>query len=167
MRLIFERRQYVADLRRMVVEVQQANKELELYEVAARDYGFVEELLAFDFDAPIVAGPILPPGSHLEFRLEGEEFCWLNRKRLFGWPPRYFPCWGINRAFKRWTKFSQRGYAGNPNQFYLMNEDDRVACDAAGFELVAILRQCLDESSNSPEISVSYSPCNVPVVSKG
>ena len=64
-RLIFERSQYVADLRRMVVEVQQANNELELYEVAARDYGFVEELLAFDFNAPIIAEAIFPPGSFI------------------------------------------------------------------------------------------------------
>lgn len=33
-RLIFDRNQYVGDLRRMVVDVQQANKKLELYEMA-------------------------------------------------------------------------------------------------------------------------------------
>lgn len=91
-RLIFERSQYVADLRRMVAEVQKANKELELYELAGSgDYGFVEELLAFDFTAPIIAEAIFPPGSHLEFRLEGDEYCWLNGKKLKGWPPHYYP----------------------------------------------------------------------------
>lgn len=166
-RLIFDRSQYVTDLRRMVAEVQRANKELELYELAGKgDYRFVEELLVFDFSAPIIVEAIFPPGSHLEFRLEGDEYCWLNGKKLKGWPPHYYPCWEINRAFKKWTQFFQRGYAGNSNQFYLMNEDDRVACDAVGFELVAILRQCLDESASSSEVSVSYSPCNVPVVSK-
>lgn len=165
--LVFDRSQYMADLRRMVEEVQQANKELDLYELAGSgDYGFVEELLAFDFDAPIVAEPILPPGSHLEFRLEGEEFCWLNGKRLFGWPPHYFSRWEINLAFKKWMRFFQRGYAGNPNQLYLPNENDRVACDKAGNELARMLQQSTDESGYSPHITVSYSPCLLPVITR-
>lgn len=183
-RLIFDRTQYVADLRRMVVEVQQANIELELYELAGRgDYGFVEELLAFDFDAPIIAEAIFPPGSHIEFRLEGDEFCWLNGKKLRGWPPHYFPCWQINRVFKRWTSFFQRGYAitssfyllggaaydaevayANRNNFHLRDENDRAACDAAGNELVQMLQQAIEDSGNSPRITVSYSPCRVPLL---
>lgn len=164
-RLIFERSQYVADLRRMVVEVQQANKELELYELAGRgDYGFVEELLAFDFDASIIAEAIFPPGSHLEFRLEGDEYCWLNGKKLKDWPPHYYPSWEINRAFKKWTQFFQRGYAGNPNLLYLPDENDRIACDAAGNELARMLQKCIDESGNSPQITVSYSPCLLPAI---
>lgn len=162
-RLIFDRSRYVADLRRMVVEVQQANKELELYELAGRgDYGFVEEMLAYDFNAPIVSEPVLPPGSHLEFRLEGEEYCWLNGKMLRGWPPHYFPRWQINRAFKEWTKFFQRGYAGKPNQLYLPDENDRAACDAAGYELASMLQQSFNESANFPQVTVSYSPCLLP-----
>jgi len=166
-RLIFDRSQYVADLHRMVVDVQQANKELELYELAGRgDYGFVEELLAFDFDAPIVAEAIFPPGSHLEFRLEGDEYCWLNGKKLKGWPPHYYPCWEINRAFKKWTQFFQRGYAGNPNLLYLPDENDRAACDAAGNELAKMLQKGIDESGNSPQVTVSYSPCLLPAITR-
>jgi|CXWL01.1.fsa_nt_gi hypothetical protein len=189
-RLIFDRNQYVADLRRMVVEVQQANKELELWGVAGRgDYGFVEELLAFNFDEPIVAEPIFPPGSHLEFKLEGEEFCWLNGKRLFGWPPHYFPTWEINRIFKMWMEFFQRGYAfnssglpaqsgglyllggteydaqivtGNLNQFYLLDESCRAACDVTGNELVEKLRVAINQGVSSSKIMVSYSPCVLP-----
>lgn len=164
-RLIFDRSQYVADLHRMVAEVQQANKELELYELAGSgDYSFVEELLAFDFDAPIVAEPIFPPGSHLEFRVEGDEYCWLNGKKLKGWPPHYYPRWEINRTFKEWTKFFQRGYAGDPNQFYLLDENDRAACDVAGNELAQMLQNSIDESGNSPLVTVSYSPCRVPAI---
>lgn len=166
-RLIFDRSQYVADLRRMVVEVQKANKELELYEVAGSgDYGFVEELLAFDFDAPIIAEAIFPPGSHLEFRLEEDEYCWLNGKKLKGWPLHYYPRWEINRAFKKWTNFFQRGYAGNPNLFYLPDENDRAACDAAGNELVERLQRSIDESGNSSQVTVSYSSCLLPVITK-
>lgn len=162
-RLIFDRSQYAEDLYRMVTEVQRANRELELYELAGSgDYGFVEELLAFDFKAPIVVKPILPPGSHLEFRLEGEEYCWLNGKMLRGWPPHYFPRWQINRAFKEWIKFFQRGYAGKPNLLYLLDENDRAACDAAGYELAGMLQRGFDESGNSPRVSVSYNPCLLP-----
>ncbi|MHB9101562.1 MAG: hypothetical protein ACYC2E_08630 [Sulfuricella sp.] len=190
-RLIFDRSQYVADLRRMVVEAQQENVALELYGVAPNDYGFTEHLLAFDMGTPIVAEPILPPGSHLEFKLEGEEFCWLNGKRLFGWPPHYFPCWQINRVFKKWMRFFQRGYAingtgfpvqsggfyllggtaydaqvasSNPNHFYLLDENDRAACDAAGNELARMLQKGVDESGNSPQVTVSYSPCRVSAI---
>lgn len=162
-RLIFDRNQYVADLRRMVVEVQQANKELELWGVAGRgDYGFVEELLAFNFDEPIVAEPIFPPGSHLEFKLEGENFCWLNGKKLRDWPLRYFPSWEINRIFVKWINYSLRGYAGNPRLMYLPNENDRSACDAAGNELVKKLRDCINQNADSSEITVSYTPCKLP-----
>ena len=183
-RLIFDRSQYVADLHRMVAEVQQANKELELDGVAGRgNYSFVEELLAFDFDAPIIAGAIFPPGSHLEFRLEGDEYCWLNGKKLKGWPPHYFPRWEINRAFKEWTKFFQRGYAitssfyllggaeydaqvayANRNSFHLQDENDRAACDATGIKLAQMLQKNIDESGNSPQVTVSYSFCRVPII---
>ncbi len=163
-RLVFDRNQYVSDLHRMVVEVQQANKEMELYELAGSgDYGFVEELLAFDFDALIVAEPILPPGSHLEFRLEGDEYCWLNGKKLRGWPPHHFPRWEINRAIKRWMSFVQRGYAGNPNQFYFSDESARAACDAAGCELVLCLRRCLEEGLFPSAVTVSYGESRIPV----
>lgn len=193
-RLIFDRSLYVTDLRRMVAEVQQANKELELYELAGRgDYGFVEELLAFDFNAPIVAESVLPSGSHVEFRVEGEDFCWLNGKRFFGWPPHFFPCWEVNQAFKSWTSYFRRGYAinnadfpsqscglyliggakhdaqvasSNPNHFYLLDENDRAACDEAGNYLVQTLQKCIDESGNSPQITVSYSPCRVPAITR-
>ncbi len=166
-RLIFDRSQYVADLHRMVDEVQRANKELELYELAGSgDYSFVEELLAFDFDAHIVSEPIFPPGSHLEFRLEGDEYCWLNGKKLRGWPPHHFPRWTINLAFKKWVELFQRGYAGNPNQFYLPNENDRAACDAAGHELTSMLQRSIDESGNLPQVIVSYSPCLLPAITR-
>lgn len=158
-RLVFDRNQYVADLRRMVAEVQQANKELELYELAGSGgYDFLEELLAFDFDAHFAAEPVLPPGSHLEFRLEGDEYCWLNGKKLKGWPPHYFPRWEINRAFKKWISFFQRGHACNPNQLYLPNENNRAVCDAAGNELARMLQKSIDESGNSPQVKVSYGP---------
>lgn len=139
-RLIFDRSQYVTDLHRMVAETQQANKELELDEVA---------------------------GSHLEFKLEDDEVCWINGQKLHGWPPHHFPCWVANRAWKRWSEYFHRGFSMKPNQFYLQTEDDRVACDVTGYELVEILRKCFDESVNSREITVSYSPCNVPIAAKG
>ena len=189
-RLIFDRSQYVDDLRCMVAEVQQANKELELDGVAGRgDYRFVEELLAFDFTAPVIAEAIFPPGTHIEFRIEGEEFCWLNAKKFFGWPPHFFPCWEINRVFKEWMKFFQRGYASrgkgfpaqsggfyllggaaydaqvassNPNQFYLRDENERPACDKTGNELAQMLQKGIDESGNSPQVTVSYSSCRAP-----
>jgi hypothetical protein len=174
LRLLFDRHQYVDDLRRMVAEVQQANRELELYGVAGSgDYGFVEELLAFDFDAPIIAEPILPPGTHLEFRLEGSECCWLDGKPLRGWPTWFFPRWPVNLTFNKWMGFVHRGYAIKdaaqplePNQFYMLNEDDRTACDAAGYEMVRVFRRCLDESVNSREITVSYSPCLLPAITR-
>lgn len=166
-RLIFDRSQYVADLQRMVKEVQRVNGEMELYEVAGRgDYSFVEDLLAFDFDAPIVAEADLPPGSHFEFKLEGDEYCWLNGKKLKGWPTHYFPRWEVNRAFKKWIEFFQRGYAGNPNQLYLPDENDRATCDTAGYELASMLQQSLDESANSPQVMVSYSPCLLPAITR-
>lgn len=171
-RLIFERSQYVADLRRMVVEVQQANKELELYEVAGSgDYGFVEELLAFDLDVPIVAEPVLPPESRLEFRMEGHAVCWLDGKRLSRWPTYLFPSWSVNQAFKKWIGFVHRGFAikdsAQPleaNRFYLLDKQSRMACDAAGNELASMLQRSIDESGNSPQVTVSYSPCRAPAI---
>jgi len=171
-RLIFDRAQYVTDLRHMVEEVQRENRVLELDAVAGiGDYRFVEELLAFDFDAPIVAEPILPLGSRLDFRLEGEEFCWINGKEFFGWPPRLFPCWEVNQKFKKWIEFVHRGFAikaaAQPmktNHFYLLDEGCRAACDAVGCELASLLQKSIDESCNSPQVTVSYSPCLLPAI---
>lgn len=171
-RLVFERGHYVDDLRRMVAEVQKANKELELYEVAGSgDYGFVEELLAFDLDVPIVAEPVLPPESRLEFRMEGHAVCWLDGKRLSRWPTYLFPNWSVNQAFKKWIGFVHRGFAikdsAQPleaNRFYLLDKQSRMACDAAGNELASMLQRSIDESGNSPQVTVSYSPCRAPAI---
>lgn len=172
-RLVFDREQYEADLRRMMVEVKQANTLLELYGLAPGDYGFTEYLLVTDVDLPFVVEPILPPGSHLEFRLEGSALCWLDGKRWNGWPSRFFPCWQVNQAFKKWIEFAQRGYAikdaaqpSKANYLYLLDENSRAACDAAGNELVQKLCACINQGVNFPKITVSYSSCALPAICK-
>lgn len=172
-RLVFERAQYEADVRRMMVEVKQQDAILELDEVAPQDYGFTEYLLACDFDLPFVVDPLLPPGSHLEFRLEGSELCWLDGKRLLLWPTWLFPCWNVNQAFKSWLAFVKRGHGIKtaarplePNSFYLRDAHSRAACDAAGNALVEKLRACLNQGVHAPEITVSYGPCVVPTIAE-
>ncbi len=166
-RLIFERKQYETDLRRMVLEVKQAHASLELNEVAPNDYGFTEFILTFDQDEPFVAEPILPPGSHLEFGFEGSELCWINGNRWDGWPTRLFPCWQVNQAFKAWVRFVQRGFAIKDgaqsletNHFYLLDENSRAACDMAGYALAEQLQACIARNVNQPEIVVSYQGVN-------
>lgn len=164
-RLVFDRAQYEADLRRMVAVAQEENARLELYEIAGRgDYGFVEKMLAFDFSAPFVAEPALPTGSHLEFRLEENEYCWLDSKKLGGWPPHYFPCWNANRAFKQWVQHFNRGYAGHPNHFYFRSEAEREVCDADGREMVEVLRCCLEAASYLWGGTVSYGASRAPIM---
>lgn len=164
-RLVFERALYESDLRSMVVEAQEDNKRMELYGIAGRgDYGFVERLLAFDLAAPFVHEPALSPSSHLEFRLEEDEYCWLDGKKLFGWPPHYFPCWNANRAFRAWVQHFERGYAGHPNHFYFRSEVDRDVCDAAGREMVEVIRHCFELGSYLPGGTVSFGASRVPVM---
>jgi len=165
-RLIFDRSQYEADLLRMVTLVRQENSALELDQVLPNDYGFTEYLLALDGDIPFAAEPVLPPGSHLEFRVEGAEFCWLDGKWRFDLPSGLFPRWEVNQAFKKWIDFVQRGFAiegaARPleaSQFYLLDENCRAACDAAGNELARMLQKSFDESWPPSQITVSYSPC--------
>lgn len=172
--LVFDREQYETDLRRMMAEVKQANAILELSEVAPNDYRFTEYLLGADTDLPFVIEPILQPGRHLEFRMEGQELCWLDGEKLNGWPTHLFPCWQVNQVFKTWIEFVQRGFAikdaAQPleaNHFYLLDESCRAACDAAGNDLVQKLRACVNQGVNFPEITVSYSPCTLPAICKG
>lgn len=164
--LVFDREQYEADLRRMVVEVKQEYAILELYGLAPNDYEFTEHLLVSDVNLPFVVEPLLPPGSHLEFRLEGSELCWLDGKKLNRWPTYLFPCWQVNQAFKEWIEFVQRGFSIKDavqtletNHFYLLDENSRAACDAAGDDLVKKLRACVNQGINFPDITVSYSSC--------
>lgn len=165
-RLVFERAQYESDLRRMVADAQEENTKMELYGIAGRgDYGFVERVLAFDFAAPFVSEPVLPPGSHLEFRVEEDEYCWLGGKNLRGWPPHYLPCWNANRAFRTWTQHFERGYAGHPNHFYFRSEAEREACDAAGRKMVEVIQHCLETGSFLPGGTVSFGASRVPVMS--
>lgn len=164
-RLVFDRVQYEADLRRMVAVAQEENARLELNKIAGRgDYGFVERVLAFDFSAPFVPEPALPPGSHLEFRLEENEYCWLDGERLRGWPPYRFPCWNANHAFREWAQYFQRGYAGHSSHFYFRSAADRDACDAAGREMVEVLRCCLEAASYLWGGTVSYGASRAPIM---
>lgn len=172
-RLEFDRKQYETALRDMAFEAKKADAALELYGVAPNDYGFAEYLLQSDCDLDFVVEPILPPGSHLEFRLEGSELCWLDGKRLRSWPASFFPCWTVNQAFKKWCEFVRRGLPGRDaaklsttNYFYLLDENGRAACDAAGNTLVQKLRMCLNQGANPPDIALSYGLCVVPAITE-
>ncbi len=160
LRLTFRRDEYEADLRSMVVEVQQANAVLEVDELQPGDYRAVEAILNFNIAAPFTRQPVLPPGSELQFRFEGSECCWLNGSPFRNWPGRLFPRWRVNRAFKIWIGFVERGYASKDlyhkiNYFYLLDEANRDACDAAGVALATALQAAFDEGATAPRVRVS------------
>jgi|APTNR8051073442_1049403.scaffolds.fasta_scaffold10561_7 hypothetical protein len=127
--------------------------------------------------------PLLPAGTVLEFGLSGPNLLVIDGKPDLGWPVRLFTRWSALAAFKRWISYMSRGYAirytlgqetnvdlswfAEPerrNDFFLLRETERAACDAAGEALVQTLRACFAEGETAPGVTVRYQSCRSPAV---
>lgn len=153
LRLIFNRAEYEADVRAMLAAVlSTGSPELPVEEYAPDNHrGEAYEWLqsraaANDWSRQ----PVFPPGSVLEFR-PGQWDVLLDGKPLREYTPRLFTRWSVMQAHHRWT----RRY-WHDGQYRI---DDPVACDEAGHEFVAALRESFEEGRTSPDTVVAYRPC--------
>jgi hypothetical protein len=168
--LHFERAQYEADLFTMWQEVEAAHRDLPVNELQPLDCGQFEALqVELQHPAPVSLVPVLPPGSLLEFGFVGNECYFVNGQHGGGWPTFLLPDGRTRDAFETWMKFVKRGWALKPslepkNEFFLLHEQDRDACEEAGRHLVACLRQAWAASAPPQAIEVRLLPCDLVAV---
>ncbi len=188
LRLVFERDQYEADVRSMVREARTAGSpELPVEDIDPKVNGYeFERMCALDCESPWVHEPVLPPGTLFEFGFFGSELLMIDGTPKFRWPTWFFPRWAVNAGFNRWLRFARRGFAlryvlgiGNEgavpdlsrfsegaeqNNFVLLHESERAACDRAGEELALLLKASFAEGETAPGVEVRYRPCRIPAV---
>lgn len=128
-----------------------------------------------DPEAPWAPEPLWPPGTLVEFgffvvddgqalmRVDGEP-------RRLDWPPRFFTRWETLSAFKNWIALVHRGFAlpfhhrdlpstHERNRFFLLQEQDRARCHAAGRSLAETVQRHYREGETAPDVSVRYVEC--------
>lgn len=168
--LHFERAQYEADLFAMWREVEAADLDLQVYELQPAGWHQFEPLRpALQHLSRLPLVPVLPPGSLLEFGFVGDECYFINAQHGGSWPTRLLPDGRTRDAFETWMTFVKRGWTLIPdpnlkNDFFLLHEEDRDACEGAGRRLVACLRQAWSASVPPQAIEVRLLPCDLVTV---
>ena len=169
--LHFQRSEYEADLRAMWHEVAAAKTVLPI-ELKPLDVDGLDRLqVSMDGAMPMQPEPVLPPGSILEFGFSGRECIRVNSQPVFWWPPHLLPDGRTHDAFDAWIAFVKRGFSLSPeltpsNDFFLLREEDREACNEAGFHLVACLREAWAASVPPQSVDVRYRPCDIAAAPK-
>lgn len=184
LRLIFQRKEYEADLRAMLRDVRSAGSTA--LPVEALDPGgwdAYEQAMALRDEELCLREPLLPAGTMLEFGLFGPNLLVIDGKPDLGWPVRLLTRWSALTAFKRWIGYVSRGYAiryklgeeanvdlswftepERRNDFFLLRESDRTACNVAGEAWVQTLRACFAEAETAPGVTIRYQVCRSPAV---
>lgn len=182
LRLVFKREEYEADIRTMLRDIRRTgNADLPVGEIEPNLKFTYEEAMAFcDVDWP--CEPLLRAGTVLEFGLFGPNLLIIDGKPDLGWPVRLFTHWSALAAFKRWIGYVSRGHAiryalgedacgmnlpwftdkERRNDFFLLREHERTACDEAGTALASTLHACFSEGATAPGVEVRYQPCRNP-----
>jgi len=184
LRLIFQRAEYETDLRAMLRDVRSAGSTaLPVEEVDPGGCSAYERVMALHDEKLCLREPLLPAGTVLEFGLFGLNLLVIDGKPDLGWPVRLFTRWSALAAFKQWIGYVSRGYAiryefgeeagvdlswftepERRNDFFLLRESERTACDAAGEALIRTLRACFAEGETAPGVTVRYQACRSPAV---
>lgn len=181
LRLVFQREEYEADLRAMLRDVRSAGSTvLPVEEIDPGGCGAYERAMALHDEELCLREPLLPAGTVLEFGLFGPNLLVIDGKPDLGWPVRLFTRWSALAAFKRWIGYVSRGWAvhyefgeearrlnlswfAEPerrNDFFLLRESERTACDEAGAALVQTLCTCFAEGETAPGVTVRYQSCH-------
>lgn len=180
-RLVFERETYERDICAMLDVIRTAGSpELLVEELEPDSRGMaLERALALDCLQIGTREPILPTGTLLEFGFFGSNLLLINGKPDSGWPVRLFPRWSVHAAFRNWLECVSRGfalplvldetgsgldlspYAADPvkNDFFLLRESERAACDRAGEALVKSLKAAFNEGGAASGVDVVYRAC--------
>lgn len=186
LRLVFNREEYETDIRAMLGDVRSAGSaSLPVERLEPNFQGLAyERAMALRCDEYWPREPVLRAGTLLEFGLFGPNLLLINGKPDLGWPIRLFTRWSALAAFKRWIGYVSRGYAlryefgddasginlswftepERRNDFFLLRETERTACDKAGAAFVRTLRACFAEGATAPGVKVRYRACRSPAV---
>lgn len=184
--LVFERERYESDIRSMLREARAAGSpDLPVEELEPDVQGLAfEKMCALDCEGQWVREPVLPPGTTVEFGFFGSELLTIDGNHEWRWPTRLFPRWAVSARFKQWIRFAYRGCAlryvledegivadlsrfsgkTEQNNFVLLRESERAACDRAGEELALLLNAAFAEGETAPGVEVRYRSCHIPAL---
>jgi hypothetical protein len=144
--------------------------------------GAFEQLLELDATEPWPRTPLWPSDSLVEFgffvRGNGHELIRVNGVMSPGlWAGRFFTRWRAWSAFNTWLSYTQRAFGlgsgtevppgVGPNEFVLLDEDNRVRLHDAGRHLAAQFLACLEEGNTAPGVKVVYLECPIAAVIRG
>lgn len=184
LRLVFKREEYEADISAMLRDIRDAGSaNLPVEELEPNIQGEAyEQAMILRCDERWPREPLLRAGTVLEFGLFGPNLLIIDGKPDLGWPVRLFTRWSALAAFKRWIGYVSRGHAiryalgedacdmnlpwftdkERRNDFFLLREHERTACDEAGTVLASTLHACFSEGATAPGVEVRYQPCRNP-----
>lgn len=186
LRLIHDRREYEAEIRAMLRTIQAAcTDELPVETLDPDVQGCAyEAALEIDSEATWGQEPVLPACTLVEFSIQGADVHAIDGKRTRRWPNWLFPAWSVHAAFERWMGFVYSGSAlpyvceeqgiaadlarlvgpDRQNDYFLLRESDRLACDLAGKAFVRLLAEHYAASSRTVGVTFAYRPCQIPAL---
>lgn len=177
-RLCFERPAYHLALHEMRGLVEAANKpEKPVVEIQPDCGGCaLERWLARDVEATLAQRhPLFAEGSRIEIGCQGAMLLSIDGHRSRQSITGLLPRWGCFAAYERWCAFFQRGHdftaaevshaaqmnlsnATGRQAFFLIDAQQREACDAAGEYFVNHLLAAWQESNAAPGVTLRYRP---------
>ena len=179
-RRVFARQDYEAEVEAMLRAIRTAGSPGVPVEELEPDVDGMAFERAMALEAPAPRRPVLPPGTALEFGFFGSSLFALDGKPDPNWPVHMFPRQAVYAAFQNWLRFVRRGFTlkfafddngevpdlaaftseAVCNDFFLLRESERTACNRAGAELVSLLRQAFEENRTASGVVVTCRACD-------